>query len=267
MTTPTAAGTALITGASTGIGATYAERLARRGHDLVLVARDRARLDALATRLSAEGGISVETLPADLTNRADLARVEARLRRDPAIGLLINNAGSAAFGTVAESDPDRLDVMIQLNTVAVTRLAAAAAAAFSGRRRGAIVNIGSVLALAHELSGAVYAGTKAYVLTFTQVLQRELAGSGVQVQAVLPGATRTEIWERAGRSVDSLPPGMVMAVGELVDAALAGLDQGEAITIPSLPDPGQWQAFEAARRALAPGLSLDHPAARYAILR
>ena len=256
-------GTALITGASSGIGATYAERLARRGHDLLLVARDRARLDALAARLRADTGVAVEVLPADLTQRADLARVEQRLREDARITMLVNNAGIAVAGSLVDADPDRLEAMIQLNVVAPTRLAAAVAPRFAAAGSGTLVNVASVLALAPEMFNGSYSGTKAYVLNLSQALQHELAPRGVRVQAVLPGATRTELWERAGIELANLPPSMVMDVNEMVDAALAGLDHGETVTIPSLPDQGDWEAYSAARLALAPNLSRDRAAPRY----
>ena len=256
-------GTALITGASSGIGATYAERLARRGHDLLLVARDRARLDALAARLRADTGVAVEVLPADLTQRSELAAVERRLREDARITMLVNNAGIAVAGSLVGADPDRLEAMIQLNVVAPTRLAAAVAPRFAAAGGGTLINVASVLALAPELFNGSYSGTKAYVLNLSQALQHELAPRGVRVQAVLPGATRTELWERAGVELAQLPPSMVMDVNEMVEAALAGLDHGETVTIPSLPDHGDWEAYSAARLALAPNLSRDHAAPRY----
>ena len=254
--------TVLITGASSGIGATYAERLARRGHDLVLVARDAARLEALAARLAADAGRRVDVLAADLTDPAALRRVEARLREDAAIGMLVNNAGMAVTGRLAEADPDQLERMVLLNVVAPMRLAAAAARAFPGRDGGTIVNIASVLALAPELFNGVYGGTKAFVLNLTQSLQAE-AGDRLRVQAVLPGATRTEIWGRAGVDMAGMPASMLMEVGEMVDAALAGLDQGEAVTLPALPDVADWERFTAARRAMGPNLSRDRAAERY----
>lgn len=259
-------GAALVTGASSGIGAVYAERLARRGHDLILAARDAARLEALATRLRAETGVAVEVIRADLTARDDLAVLEARLRDDPAIELLINNAGAAYFTPFAASDPDQLENLIQLNVVAVTRLAAAAAAGFAARGRGAIVNIGSIVGLSPEFKSTVYGATKAFVLYLTQSLNEELAGSGVRLQAVLPGATRTEIWDRSGRGIENVPSEILMDVNDLVDAALTGFDQGELVTIPSLPDAADWQALEAARLRLGPNLSRKRPAARYGVV-
>jgi len=265
MTQSQAKSAALITGASAGIGATYAERLAARGHDLILVARDAARLEANAARLRGQYGVAVEVFRADLTERADLVRLEERLATDPRIDLLINNAGAALFGGFSEQTADQIDSLIQLNVTAVARLANAAAKAFAARGHGTIVNVGSVVGLLPEYKSVVYGATKAFVLYLTQGLKEEIGDSGVTLQAVLPGATRTEIWERSGRDPASLDPDRTMAVGELVDAALAGLDRGELVTIPSLLDAGQWNAFQAARLAMAPSLSKAHPAPRYGV--
>ncbi|UUY07677.1 SDR family oxidoreductase [Pseudomonas sp. J452] len=258
-----AMGLALVTGASSGIGATYAERLAQRGYDLLLVARDLQRLEAMAGRLAQEYGVAVEVLKADLTRKDDMRLVEQRLRSDASISLLVNNAGVALNGSLAEADLDRADDLIQLNVVALTRLAAAAAASFSAAGRGGIINIASVVALAPEMFNAIYSASKAYVLSLTQTLHSEVGKLGVQVQAVLPGVTRTEIWERSGVDEAALPAEMIMEVGEMVDAALAGFDQGELITIPSLPDAADWQAFVGARAKLGPNLSRNSAAARY----
>jgi short-subunit dehydrogenase len=262
MTASITPGTALITGASTGIGAVYADRLARRGHDLILVARDEARLNALAERLRDETGVRVEVLRADVTHRPDLLALEQRLASDPAITVLVNNAGAAGLGNLAAADRDAAEALIQLNVIAVTRLAAAAGSAFVPRDRGTIINLGSVVGLLPEFKAALYGATKAFVLYLTQGLRAEWEGSAVRLQAVLPGATRTEIWSKAGVDVDSLDPASVMLVDDMVDAALAGLDAGELVTIPSLPDATDWQAFNAARLAMAPNLSRSQPAQR-----
>jgi short-subunit dehydrogenase len=265
MTQPKSRGTALVTGASAGIGATYADRLAKRDHDLILVARDAARLEALATRLRAETGANVEVFRADLTDPADLARLEDRIAHDDAIDLVVNNAGAALFGGFIEQGPDQIETLIRLNITAVARLANAAAKAFNARGRGTLVNVGSVVGLLPEYRSVAYGATKAFVLYLTQGLNEEIGGAGVKLQAVLPGATRTEIWERSGRDPATLDPARTMDVDELVDAALAGLDKGELVTIPSLPDPADWDAFQAARLKMAPNLSHAHPAGRYGV--
>ncbi|MGL6242091.1 SDR family NAD(P)-dependent oxidoreductase [Pseudomonas sp.] len=256
-------GTALVTGASSGIGAIYAERLAARGFDLLLVARDEERLQAAASKLRAEHGIQVEVLKADLTQKDDVLKIEQRLRSDSSISLLLNNAGVAADGLLANSDMDQLEKLIQLNVTTVTRLASAAAASFAKAGRGSIINIASVVALFPERFNATYSASKAYVLSLTQSLNAELDGTGVKVQAVLPGVTRTEIWERSGIDASQIPADMVMEAGEMVDAALSGLDQGELITIPSLPNASDWDDFVKARLVMAPNLSKSTAAARY----
>jgi short-subunit dehydrogenase len=259
-------GTALITGASSGIGAVYADRLARRGHDLVLVARDLQRLKTVAQRITegaATRGRRVEVVGADLTLTADQQRIERILQTDERITLLVNNAGVGATQPMVDSDVESLDKMIQLNVTAPTRLARAAAPAFVARGKGAIVNIASIVALAPELLNGTYAGTKAFVLALTQSLHHELAAKGVQVQAVLPGATSTDFWSIAGVPVSHLPSGIVMSAEEMVDAALVGFDRKELVTIPSLPDANDWEAFDTARKALGPNLSRSTAAARY----
>ncbi|OZY42948.1 SDR family oxidoreductase [Pseudomonas fragi] len=251
----------LITGASSGIGATYAERFARRGHDLVLVARDKARLDALAIHLRQQYPVAVDVLQADLTQPGDLEVVEARLRDDSSIGILINNAGIAQSGGFLEQTAQSLTTIIALNTVALTRLASAIAPRLVQAGEGAIVNIGSVVGLAPEFGQSVYAATKAFVQLLSQGLSHELSPKGVYIQAVLPAATRTEIWERAGIDINILPE--VMEVGELVDAALIGFDRRELITIPPLHDAARWDALQGARQALLGDLRMAHAAERY----
>jgi uncharacterized protein len=258
-------GTAVVTGASTGIGAVYADRLARRGYDLVLVARNGERLTAQADRLATTYGRTVRTVAADLTRDADLRRVEDLLRSDDGITLLVNNAGVGATGPLLGSDVDKMQDMIALNVTALTRLTYAAAPGFVARGKGAFINIASVVAIAPELLNGVYGGGKAYVLAFSQSLHHELAGQGVRVQVVLPGATATDLWKIAGTPVEDLPSEIVMRAEDMVDAALAGFDQGEFATIPALEDGAKWDAYEAARRAMHPELSRSKPASRYAI--
>lgn len=265
MNTASKLGTALITGASTGIGATYADRLARRGYDLTLVARSKPNLEKLAKTLTAETGVRVQVLPADLTVEADLNRVERVLREDASICLLINNAGAATLGAFASADIGRLDRDIQLNIVAPTRLAHAALPGLLARNRGGIINIASVMSQMVIPGNSVYGGTKAYLLHFSEVLALELSTSAVRVQAVLPGATGTALWNGSGVELKDLPPDIVMNVGEMVDAALAGFDQGELITLPSLPDAADWQRLVKARDDLQPNLSRKHSASRYKI--
>jgi len=253
--------TVLITGASSGIGANYAERFAQRGHDLVLVARDTARLEALAARLGARNGVAIDLLPADLTQPADLAAVEARLRDDARIGILVNNAGMAQSGGFVQQTAESIERLIALNTTALARLAGAVAPRFARTGTGAIVNIGSVVGFAPEFGMSIYGATKAFVLFLSQGLSLELSPMGVYVQAVLPAATRTEIWERAGIDVNSLSE--LMDVGDLVDAALVGFDRREAVTIPPLHVAGRWDALDGARQGLLSDIRQTQPAERY----
>ncbi|AJW96142.1 SDR family NAD(P)-dependent oxidoreductase [Burkholderia gladioli] len=256
-------GTALVTGASSGIGALYAERLAHRGYDLVLVARQRDRLDALAKRLSDETQVGVEVMAADLNDRAELARVEARLREDAGLSLLVNNAGIGTHTPLLDSDVERMTSMIELNVTALTRLTYAAVPGFVARGGGAVINIASIVGIAPEVLNGVYGGTKAFVLAFSQSLHHELAAKGVRVQAVLPGATATDFWATGGLPIEHLDPGIVMPAAEMVDAALVGFDRGELVTIPPLHDEGAWLAYESARRTMSGQLSTNSAAPRY----
>ncbi|MFZ6778964.1 SDR family NAD(P)-dependent oxidoreductase [Undibacterium sp. Ji83W] len=258
MTTSTSV---LITGASTGIGATYAERFARRGHDLVLVARDKVRLDALAARLHQEHGVTVDVLPADLTKSSDLILVEARLRDDERIGTLINNAGMAQSGSFIEQTPDQVERLIALNTIALARLSNAVAPRLVRAGKGAIINISSVVGLAPEFNMSVYGATKAFVLFLSQGLHLELSPKGVYVQAVLPAGTYTEIWERAGIDISAYSE--MMKVDDLVDAALAGFDRRELVTIPPLQNAAHWDALDTARQVLLSDIQQANVAGRY----
>jgi short-subunit dehydrogenase len=259
----TSKGTALITGASSGIGAIYADRLARRGCDLILVARDRKKLEAVARRLSDDTGRSVRVVAGDLNDKADLARVEEVLRSDASITMLVNNAGVGAPTSLLDSDIDRLDQMVGVNVTALVRLTYAVLPALVKRGGGAVINIASVLGIVPELLNGVYGATKAFVIAFSRSLQKEFGEQHLRVQAVLPGATATGFWDVAGTPLDQVPHEMVMKADAMVDAALAGFDQGEVFTIPSLPDVAEWDAYEAARQKLIPKLSLSSPAARY----
>ncbi|RZJ37558.1 MAG: SDR family oxidoreductase [Brevundimonas sp.] len=251
----------LITGASSGIGAVYADRFARRGHDLVMVARDVARMDALAARLTSETGVSIDVVRADLSQGADVEAVEARLREDARIGVLVNNAGVSASGRFDRQSSTDIQTIFDVNAAAVLRLSHAVAERFVREGRGAIVNVGSVVGLAPEFGQTVYGATKAFVLFLSQGMAFELGPKGVYVQAVLPAATATDIWNRAGADPSQLPP--MMAVGEMVDAALVGFDRREMVTIPPLHDGAYWDAFHAARQAMIPGFGETTAAPRY----
>ena len=255
-------GTALITGATSSVGAAYADRLARRGYDLVLVGRSRERLEKLAGRIEWETEALVGVIPANLADPLDLRRVENAFGLDTSITLLVNNAGMGLFSPALDSDIDEMQDMITLNVTAVMRLTCAAAIHFVDRGCGAIINISSAVAIAPEFLNGVYGGTKAFVLALSQALYQELTGTGVRVQVVLPNenfAARAS----PGSSVDPSVEPPVMSSDDLVDAALAGFDLGEFATIPSLPDVRDWETFESARMAFRPSLSLGRPASRY----
>lgn len=256
-------GKALITGASTGIGAIYADRLAKRGYDLILVARDEAKLNTVANKIKAETNVSIKVISADLTSKVELKHIENLLRTDNEISLLVNNAGLGAVTKLAESNIDEIETMISLNIIALTRLSAAITPNLIARGNGAIINIASIVALAPERLNGAYSGSKAYVVNFTQSMHHELADKGIRVQAVLPGAIDTPFWDKGGLPISNLPSQIVMQPETLVDAALAGFDLGEVITIPSLPNIEDWQALESARKALGPNLSHSAPANRY----
>ncbi|WP_207865804.1 SDR family oxidoreductase [Pseudomonas sp. 58(2021)] len=253
--------TVLITGASTGIGAVYAERFAQRGHDLVLVARDKARLDTLAARLRSEHDVAVDVIPADLTQLGDLNTVESRLRDDARIGVLVNNAGAALSGHFVDQSTDSVAQLVALNTTALVRLASAIAPRLAKASDGAIINIGSVVGLAPEFGMTVYGATKAFVLFLSQGLSLELSPQGVYVQAVLPAATRTEIWDRSGVDINTLSE--IMEVGDLVDAALVGFDRREPVTIPPLHEAERWDDLQGARQGLLGQIRQSAVAQRY----
>jgi len=259
-------GTALITGASSGIGAIVADRMAKRGHDLILVARDEERLNSVAIRVSNETGRSARCIVADLTKKADREIVEQLLRNDANITVLVNNAGVGGPTPLLDADSDRLERMVDLNVTALVRLSHAVLPAFLNRGGGAIVNVASVVGIVPEILNGVYGSTKAFVIAFSRSLHKEFGGRGIRIHVILPGATATDFWDIAGTPLEQVPREMVMRADEMVDAALAGFDQGELITIPSLPDVTDWEAYEAARENLIPKLSLSRPAARYRVV-
>lgn len=233
----TSKGTALITGACSGIGAAYADRLAHRGYDLILVACDGERLEALARRLTPSTGRFVRVLAADVNRRTDLARVEHVLGADGSITVVVNQAAAAT----ASSDPDRSAGMIQLNLLTASRLALATIPGFVARGRGTLINVSPAGALAPDMFNGGNRGSKTCVVNLSVRLQQEFARKGVRVQVVLAGATR------AGAA----PPSRSMDVDEMVDSALAGLDGGEVVTIPSLRDIGDWHGCEVMRYGIA----------------
>ena len=253
-------GTAVVTGASTGMGAIYAARLARMGYDLMIVARNHNRLNQMASHITADTERNEEVVAAD---SQQLAALEEKLRNDASIALLVNNAGVGTHTSLVDSNVEQMITMINLNVTALTRLTYAVVPGFINRGKGAIINIASIVGIAPEILNGVYGGSKAYVLAFTRSLQRELADKGIQVQAVLPSATATPFWENGGLPLSQLDPGIVMQAEDMVDAALVGFQLGELITIPSLHDDSRLQRWEQARQAVIEDFSHNVPAARY----
>jgi len=244
---------ALITGASAGIGTAYAERLARDGYDVVLVARRRERLEELAARLQRETGGRAEVLAADLTDAKALGRVEARVADDEALALVVNNAGFGAYRPFAEVEPAVIDSLINIHIRAVARLTRAALPGMIRRGSGGIINVASLLALSGSIPAnpqpfhgavapahpplpyrATYAGAKAFMMVFTEALAGELTGTGVRVQVCLPGMVATEFHTVQGMDASNRPR---MAAADVVTASLAALARGEVVCVPSLGDP------------------------------
>ncbi|WP_158905933.1 SDR family oxidoreductase [Burkholderia sp. L27(2015)] len=255
--------TAVVTGASSGIGAVYADRLAARGYDLILVARRADRLSELSQKLSEFYGVTVQVLVADLTKEADLAKVEDVLANDPAVRLLVNNAGLARLSPLAQAPVSDSMAQVALNITALTRLTHAVLPRFLARNEGDIINVASVLSVHSWDLSAVYSGTKAYVLTFSRGLQDELANTGVRLQVVLPATTATEIWDESGVPLSALRKESVMSTENMVDAALVGYDRGESLTWPSVADESLWDKYDAARAALFAATQTGTPAPRY----
>ncbi len=254
---------AVVTGASSGIGAVYAERLASRGFDLILVARRAERLQALSAKLSQACDASIEVINADLTKEADLSRVAGLLATNPRITMLVNSAGNGKLGSTVDMSAEDTASTIALNVTALTRLTRAILPAFLSRNVGVIINISSAVALQSLAISSLYSATKGFVLNFSRGLQEELLGTGVRVQVVLPGGVATEFYDHAGMPLSAFDPAAVMTTEDLVDAALAGFDQGEAVTLPSVHDSNLWIAYDAARAALFGATQTGIPASRY----
>lgn len=253
----------LVTGASSGIGEAFAAALAKRGHDLVLVARRKPLLAALADRLATEYGVSVEVFEADLADPAHVIRVEQRLARGD-IGLLVNNAGIGGLDPFLEADPAVYDQMIAVNVIALTRLSRAAALAMTTAGEGAIINVASGISFNVLPAASVYAGTKAYVAQFTQALDAELSGSGIRIQALIPGLTRTNLGGAEDLGMfEKFPPEMVQSPDVVAEASLAGLKLGEVVCIPRLEDYSRWETARDAIRAIGADPAGNAVASRY----
>ncbi|MCI3878475.1 SDR family NAD(P)-dependent oxidoreductase [Acinetobacter higginsii] len=252
---------ALVTGASSGIGAVYADRLAKRGYDLILVARDQSRLKQIAQKIQQQYGVQVEVMAVDLSKNEDVISIENRLKSDPQINLLVNNAGISVSGQFLEQDLEQIEKLISLNISALVRLSHAILQRLIPQNTGAIINLGSVVGLAPEFGLTVYGASKSFVEFFSQSLSLELKETNVYIQAVLPSATKTAIWERSGADISQIPP--MMDVDQLVDAALIGFDKRETITIPVLKDENLWKTYQNSRLKLLPNFSSSEVALRY----
>lgn len=232
---PQAPDVALITGASSGIGAEFARQLAARGLDLVLVARRQERLDALAAELSAAHGVACETIAADLAHEAGIAEVETRIRTMDNLAVLVNNAGFGTVGRLVNADPARQQEMVALHVMAPMRLTQAALPNMTARKRGAVVNVSSVGAFVRIRGAVNYVATKTYLNAFSETLQIELRGTGVYVQALCPGFTRTEFHatpDYAKFKQAQYPDFMWLKAGDVVRQSLDALGNGQVIFVP-----------------------------------
>ncbi len=257
-------GAAVVTGASSGIGKVYAERLAKKGFDLFLVARRGDRLATLAKELTEQYGVQVKTQAADLGDRGALENVATAISEDDEITLLVNNAGTSFVGTLDGATVDQLNTLVNINIVALTRLAMAALPGFKSRNHGAIVNIGSVVGFDGYPYAPIYGATKAYVQNLTRALQAELADTNIVVQLVAPASTVSEIWDVSGFPLSNLDPNIVMSTEDCVDAALIGLERKEKVTAPSVQDDtAVTKYFDAGVALFAASQQTGKPAARY----
>jgi short-subunit dehydrogenase len=254
-------GTAIVTGASAGLGKIYADRLARRGYDLVLVARRADRLAELAETLTNAYGIRARAFAADLSRAEDVERVASLIREDDSITMLVNNAGVSVAGTTPTLDAAGVAWQQAINVDAVSRLSLAALPEFLARDRGTLINVASILAFGFLPTSTFYSAGKGHVANLTRGLQNEVQGTNVRVQLVAPSVTATEIWDE-GR-LKEMDPRIVMTAEDCVDAALAGLDQGEQVTFPSVENAQLWKNVEEALGKLFVGGMSGKPASRY----
>jgi uncharacterized protein len=226
---------AVITGASAGIGKEFSEQLAARGYDLILVARDGNRLEALREDLQQRHGIEVDVFPADLTVDDDVSRLAGLVAGVSRLGLLVNNAGFGTRGTLADASPARQEAMVRLHTLAPMRLTQAALPALLRNRRGAVVNVSSVASFAYSANNVNYCATKAYLTNFSEGLAEEVRGTGVRVQALCPGFTRSEFHQRMDAETGGIPSWMWMRAGPVVEASLRNLQRrGPVVCIPGV---------------------------------
>jgi short-subunit dehydrogenase len=259
---------ALVTGASAGIGEAYARELARRGFDLLVVARRANRLDSLVHSLRSEHGVHAEAIVADLSDGEGIRFVEQAIAATDRLELLVNNAGFAGYMPFLDLDPETAEALIGVHVLATTRLTRAALPRMVERGSGAVVNVASMLAFAASIppnplpSRATYGGAKAYIVAFTRNLAHELEGTGVKVQALCPGVVRTEFHEVAGMDVSrtNMPR---MEADDVARASLASLELGEVVCSPALGDATLLEQLADAERTLFRSGTGGAPAARY----
>lgn len=260
---------ALVTGASSGIGVAFAERLAHDGFDLIIVARRKDRLESLAQRIKENHHVNVEVFPADLGDHDSIRTVEKRIEEEPALEMLVNNAGFGGYMPFVELDPDKAEELINVKVLAVMRLTRAALPGMIARKSGSVINVSSRLAFSGPLGSsqlpkrATYAGANAYINTFTQLLQSEVEGTGVQMQALCPGVVATEFHSLVGADTSRFPAAIVMQADELVDASLKGLKLGEVICVPALEDSNLLMQIQEDQKRFFESSRTDSVAARY----
>ena len=257
---------ALVTGASSGIGAAVADRLARGGRDLIVVARRRERLDELAARLTGDAGVTVDVLVADLTDTHDLERVAERVGAEERLDLLVNNAGFAGYRPFVEIEADVAARLVAVHVEAPLRLCRAALPGMMRRGAGAVVNVASLLALSGPVEmpmrgRATYAAAKSFLLTYTQLLAQELAATGVQAMVCLPGMVESEF--HGVGSANSLSGMPLMTADDVAQAIVAGLELGETVCAPGLEDAGVFERLREVQQQVLGAARSTQLAARY----
>lgn len=253
---------AVVTGASSGIGAGYARYLAKHGSDLLLVARRQEQLEALSSSLRTEHGVKVDTLCADLADASGLEEVEREIAGS-SVTMLVNNAGAGGLGPTAAKGVEVQQRLIDLNVTALARLSLAALQGFRERNAGSLVNISSVVAYSPSAGGASYSASKAFVLNFTRSLQIEYQATPIRIQVVMPGPVRTEFFAAQGMDDSVFPSSAYISVEALVAAAMKGLDAGEVLTVPTLKDPDTWEQMEQLRKRFLADVVGGEVAMRY----